>query len=72
VTEQRDEGDRRGTVEEFDEAEGLGTITTDDRRRFPFHCIEIADGTRTIETGTEVRFRVIGKLGRWEAADIRT
>ncbi len=64
--------DRRGTVEEFDEAEGLGTIGAADGRRFPFHCIEIADGTRTIEVGAEVRFRVLAKLGRWEAADIRT
>lgn len=62
---------RRGTVTAFDESSGLGTITTGDGDRHPFHCIEIADGTRSIEVGAEVSFDVLAKLGRWEAANIR-
>ena len=30
---------------------------------YPFHCVEIADGTRTIETGAAVDFDVLRKLG---------
>ena len=37
---------------------------------FPFHCVEIADGTRSIAVGTPVRFDVLAKLGRYEAARI--
>ena len=38
---------------------------------YPFHCTRIADGTRTIEVGTAVRFDVVpGHLGRWEATAI--
>ena len=61
-----------GTVESFDEAVGLGQIRADDGRRFPFHCIAIDDGTRTIAVGTPVRFDLHPALGRYEAAAIRT
>jgi CspA family cold shock protein len=37
---------------------------------FAFHCVEIADGTRSIGVGTRVRFEVVAKLGRYEAARI--
>jgi hypothetical protein len=37
----------------------------------PFHCIEIADGSRAIDIGTEVSFDLLAKFGRWEAANIR-
>ncbi len=63
---------RRGTVAAFDEAAGIGTITTVDGAVFGFHCIEIADGSRTIEPGTEVSFQPLAKFGRWEAASIRS
>ncbi len=60
-----------GTVVEFDPARGLGTIAADDGRRYPFHCTEIADGTRTIALGTAVTFAVIaGGAGRLEAGAI--
>lgn len=60
-----------GTVTAFDDPAGLGTVTTADGRAYPFHCIELADGTRTIEVGTAVAFAVApGLLGRWEAAAI--
>ena len=62
---------RRGVVRVFDEAAGLGVIDGDDGRDYPFHCIEIADGTRTIEPGIEVGFDRLAKFGRWEASNIR-
>ena len=60
-----------GTVTEFDSQVGLGVVATRDGHRFPFHCIEIADGTREIAVGTDVTFDRLAKLGRYEAADIR-
>jgi CspA family cold shock protein len=59
-----------GTVSEFDEAAGLGTITADDGTAWPFHCVEIADGTRSIDVGLRVRFRPRWKLGHVEAAAV--
>lgn len=61
----------RGVVAEFDESAGLGTISGADGIAHPFHCIEVADGSRTIEPGTEVSFDVLAKFGRWEASNIR-
>ncbi len=58
-----------GTVVEFDADVGLGAIDADGVR-YPFHCIEIADGSRDIAVGTEVTFDVLCKLGRYEAASI--
>jgi len=61
----------RGAVTTFDEEKGFGTVTADDGRPFFFHCTQIADGTRTIATGTEVTFEVVaGHMGKWEAAEI--
>lgn len=61
-------GTSTGSVSDFDDHLGLGTVTGDDGTTYHFHCTGIADGTRTIETGTPVRFDVIaGRLGRWEA-----
>ncbi len=61
----------RGTVATFDEDRGLGTIESEGRT-FPFHCTQIADGTRTIAVGTAVTFDVRpGHLGQWEAGDIK-
>ena len=62
---------RRGAVSSFDEASGLGTITSTEGVEHPFHCIEIADGSRTIDVGAEVSFDLLAKFGRWEAANIR-
>lgn len=56
-----------GTVVEFDEQAGLGVVTTGDGRMYPFHCAEIADGTRTIDVGAAVGFDILRKLGRYEA-----
>ena len=59
-----------GTVVEFDAERGLGRIAADDGRSFPFHCTQIADGTRSIAVGAAVRFDVLAKLGRYEATAI--
>jgi cold shock CspA family protein len=59
-----------GTVASFDEHVGLGMITGDDGTEYTFHCVEIVDGTRTIEVGAAVEFDLLGKLGRVEASRI--
>lgn len=63
---------RRGTVSTFDEQVGLGTIVALDGTEHLFHCIEIADGSRSIASGAEVSFDALAKFGRWEAANIRS
>jgi cold shock CspA family protein len=60
----------RGTVTEFDERRGLGTVRADDGRAYLFHCTQVAGGTRTIAVGTPVTFTVWPRLGRYEAADV--
>jgi cold shock CspA family protein len=59
-----------GTVAAFDEASGLGEIDAEDGRRIPFHCVAVADGSRTILPGTAVEFELLPKLGRYEATAI--
>jgi cold shock CspA family protein len=59
-----------GVVASFDADVGLGVIIDDDGRHWPFHCIEIADGTRHVAVGTAVRFRPTARLGRYEAAGV--
>ena len=58
----------RGTVTAFDEHVGLGTVTADDGTPYLFHCVEIADGSRTIAVGAAVTFERLPKLGRYEAS----
>lgn len=61
----------RGRVLEFDAAVGLGVVEAGGGAVFPFHCTQIAGGSRTIEVGTEVTFSVVaGRLGQWEAAEV--
>ncbi|HEX3540615.1 MAG TPA: hypothetical protein VHT75_09255 [Acidimicrobiales bacterium] len=63
---------RTGVVGAFDVAVGLGEVHDDDGRRYPFHCTQIAGGSRDIPAGARVDFVVVpGHVGRWEAADIR-
>jgi cold shock CspA family protein len=60
-----------GTVTEFDDARGWGTVRADDDREYGFHCTAIADGSRSIAPGIRVRFTVVpGRLGRWEATGL--
>ena len=61
-----------GSVTEFDESRGLGAITDATGTAYPFHCVEIVDGTRSIAVGTPVRFEVVLKLGHYEAARIES
>jgi cold shock CspA family protein len=60
-----------GRIAAFDDHRGRGEVEARGGLRFPFHCTAIADGTRSIAEGAEVRFRlVIGPLGALEAAAI--
>ena len=60
-----------GAVTSFDEARGLGEVAGVDGGNYPFHCVVIADGTRTVPVGADVRFVVrAGMPGRWEAFDV--
>jgi cold shock CspA family protein len=64
-------GAHRGRVASFDKARGLGTVTDDTGDAFGFHATAIADGSRTIEVGTEVAFVVTpGHRGRYEAGSL--
>jgi len=60
-----------GTVTEFDDAAGLGTITADDGTAYRFHCTAIADGSRTIAVATKVEFAPRpARHGTYEAGEI--
>ncbi len=61
----------RGVVVDFDEHVGLGHVQTDAGERYLFHCVEIADGSRSIAVGTPVEFDLMVKLGDREAANLR-
>ncbi|MFN8015154.1 MAG: hypothetical protein U0R17_00935 [Acidimicrobiia bacterium] len=61
----------QGEVLAFDEHVGLGEIETKDERLLPFHCINIADGTRKIALHAKVEFKVhFHPRGRYEAVEI--
>ncbi len=60
----------RGLVAEFDDAAGFGWIDDDDGDRWFVHCTEVADGSRTLSTGTTVEFVAIPRLGRYEAGSV--
>jgi cold shock CspA family protein len=62
---------RHGQVTAFDPDAGTGTVTADDGTGYPFHCIEIADGSRTIDPDTPVEFTLLARFGRYQAAQIR-
>ena len=72
MTEHERGPSRRGVVTSFDASSGLGVVTGTDETSHCFHCIEIADGSRSIEPGTEVSFDLLAKFGRWEAANVRS
>ena len=60
-----------GVVVAFDVAAGLGSVAAPDGARYLFHCVEIADGSRSIDVGTEVSFGPLAKLGAVEAGCLR-
>jgi cold shock CspA family protein len=60
-----------GTVAAFDADAGWGELRAEDGSVLPFHCTAVADGSRRIDVGTEVRYDVAaGRMGRWEAANL--
>ena len=62
----------RGHVFSFDGSRGDGVIVTDLGESLYFHCVTIADGTRTISLGAEINARrSVGHLGLDEAIDVR-
>lgn len=56
-----------GVVTDFDPHTGLGTVRGGDGVDYWFHCVEIADGTRTVDAGAPVGFTLLAKLGTYEA-----
>jgi cold shock CspA family protein len=61
-----------GRVTAFDQHRGLGEVMSVDGVVHPFHCVEIADGSRNIAAGRDVMFAVRRKLGRLEAVGLRS
>ncbi|MGH3848663.1 MAG: hypothetical protein ACRDRT_02985, partial [Pseudonocardiaceae bacterium] len=62
----------RGQVTAFDRHVGLGIVTGADGNPYPFHCTQIADGSRDIPTGVRVEFSLAAAHGgRWEAVEVR-
>jgi cold shock CspA family protein len=60
-----------GRVVVFDDGRGRGEVEAA-TLRYPFHCTAVADGSRTVAEGAEVRFElVVGPLGQLEAAAVR-
>lgn len=57
--------------------DGWGTLQPQSRDDGPdpaavrFHSTAIVDGSRTIDVGALVRYRIVaGRQGRWEATDV--
>ena len=59
-----------GTVSSFDERRGLGEITDDAGQVWPFHCAEIADGSRHIDVGQRVSYVTKFHVAREEAFEV--
>ena len=60
-----------GVVVRFDEYMGIGSIELSDGGQVEFHCVEIVDGTRTIEVGRRVNCSLGAvNLGRVEGVSI--
>jgi len=55
---------------EFDQHVGLGVVEAENGDAFPFHCTQIADGSRVIDTGAKVRFVVRDRPKGPEAYEI--
>jgi cold shock CspA family protein len=60
-----------GRIESFDDRRGDGLVRTDGGEALYFHCVNIADGSRSIDPGTRVSaLRQVGHLGHDEATAI--
>ena len=64
--------DVTGVIASFDDRRGDGALIVDDGEQLYFHCLSLADGTRTIGVGVRARGRrVVGRLGHDEVGDLR-
>ncbi len=62
-----------GAVTAFDGLSGLGVVEAASGERFAFHCTSLVDGSRHIDAGRTVSFRLRpGHLGRFEAVNLGT
>jgi cold shock CspA family protein len=62
-----------GTVVSFDFEAGFGFLESADGQQWFFHCIDIADGSRSIAVGSVARgVRVVGRLGRDELVGVQS
>jgi CspA family cold shock protein len=59
-----------GVVAEFDAHVGLGVVASSNGDSFPFHCTQIANGSRTIDVGASVTFVVVDRFKGPEAYEI--
>ena len=60
-----------GRIALFDDARGDGVFRSENGEEFYFHCVVIADGSRTIAPGTLARaLRRVGHLGRDEVGHV--
>jgi CspA family cold shock protein len=62
---------KKGKVERFDPVVGLGEVRSYEGELYPFHCTQIADGSRDVAVGADVEFVVVpGHRGTWEARGV--
>ncbi len=60
-----------GVIEGFDDRRGDGFLLSDDGHRFYFHCVDIANGSRTVPNGVRATARRgVGRLGHDNAYDV--
>lgn len=60
-----------GRVTAFDAHVGLGVVVGDDGRELPFHCTQIAGGSRRIDVGASVTYHVVSQRPKGpEAYDV--
>ena len=60
-----------GVVVSFDPEVGFGEAESATGDRRGFHCVTIADGSRSISVGTAVTCQVVaGATGQWELAAV--
>ncbi len=60
-----------GLVSRYDDTAGMGEVTDTTGHTWWFHCTAVADGSRSIASGTEVAFRLVpGRRGRMEAVEL--